>query len=105
MALEGANLIVLPAAFNLTTGPAHWELSVKMRAVDNQLYFAGVQPARDPDCEFKAWAHSAVSDPWGKVLASAGEGPQIIYAEINSDRVEEVRNNLPIMSGLRPEIY
>ena len=105
MALDGANLIVLPAAFNLTTGPAHWELSVKMRAVDNQVFFAGVQPARDPECEFKAWAHSPVSDPWGKVLASAGEGPQVVYADIDTDRIEEVRNNLPIMSGLRPEIY
>ena len=105
MALDGANLIVLPAAFNLTTGPAHWELSVKMGAVDNQVFFAGVQPARDPECEFKAWAHSTVSDPWGKVLASAGEGPQVVYADIDTDRIEEVRNNLPIMSGLRPEIY
>ncbi|MEE1170331.1 MAG: carbon-nitrogen hydrolase family protein [Anaerovoracaceae bacterium] len=105
MALDGAQLIVLPAAFNLTTGPAHWDLSIKMRAVDNQVFFAGVQPARDPDCEFKAWGNSRCCDPWGKVLAACDEKPQVIYADIDTDRIEEIRNELPILSGLRPEIY
>ena len=105
MALDGAQLIVLPGAFNLTTGPAHWELSIKMRAVDNQLFFAGCQPARDPDVDFKAWGHSTVSDPWGKILATCDEKPQVIYADIDTDYNEQIRGELPIMSGLRPEIY
>ena len=105
MALDGADLIVLPAAFNLTTGPAHWELSVRMRAVDNQVFFAGVQPARDPKCDFKAWGHSVACDPWGNVLGTCDEGPQVVYADIDTDKVEQIRGELPIMSGLRPEIY
>lgn len=105
MSLEGADLVVLPGVFNLTTGPAHWEITTRMRAIDNQIYFAGVQAARDPELDFKAWGHSIAADPWGEILASADENPQILYAEVDTDRVKEVRRQLPIMSGLRPELY
>ena len=67
MALEGAEIIVLPAAFNMTTGPAHWELSMRARALDNQVYFAAVSPARNINASYIAWGHSCVVSPWGDV--------------------------------------
>lgn len=105
MVKDGAQVIVLPAAFNLTTGPAHWELSIRMRATDNQVYFMGVQPARDPDCRFKAWGHSTVSDPFGVVIDSCDENENIIYCDVDTDRIASVREELPILSAMRPELY
>ena len=105
MVKEGAHAIVLPAAFNLTTGPAHWELSVRMRAVDNQVYFMGVQPARDPDCSFKAWGHSTVAEPFGAVVDQCGTDPAVIYCDVDTDRVQKIRDELPILKAMRPELY
>ena len=105
MVKEGAEVIVLPAAFNLTTGPAHWELSIRMRATDNQVYFMGVQPARDPDCKFKAWGHSTVSDPFGVIIDTIDENEGIIYCDVDTDRIASVREELPILSAMRPELY
>ena len=105
MVKDGAQTIVLPAAFNLTTGPAHWDLSVRMRAVDNQVYFMGVQPARDPDCKFKAWGHSIAAGPFGDVIDSCDENENIIYCEVDTDKVASVRDELPILKAMRPELY
>ena len=66
----GAEMIVFPGAFNLTTGPAHWELLLRGRAVDNQLYVAGVSPARNPSSDYKAWGHSTLVSPWGKYVSN-----------------------------------
>jgi omega-amidase len=57
-------MIVYPGAFNMTTGPAHWELLLRARANDNQLWVAGVCGARDPNATYTAWGHSTVVDPW-----------------------------------------
>lgn len=105
MAVEGAKIIILPAAFNMTTGPAHWELSVRGRAMDNQVYFVGAQVARDPNCEFQAWGHSIISDPFGRVLSSAEEKETIIYGDLDMEYLEKVREELPILKSRREELY
>lgn len=61
---EGCQLLVYPGSFNMTTGPAHWELLQKTRAVDNQLYVAGVSPARDENSSYISWGHSSLVSPW-----------------------------------------
>ena len=75
-------MIFYPGAFNLTTGPAHWELLIRGRAVDNQLYVAAVSPARCEDADYKAWGFSSVSNPFGEVIAKADANEAIIYADI-----------------------
>ncbi len=105
MVLDGAQMIFLPAAFNLTTGPVHWELSMRMRAVDNQVFFAAVSPARNMDGVYQAYGHSMIVDPWADILCEAGTGEEIIYADIDTDRVESVRRQLPLLSARRPELY
>ena len=97
MACAGAQLICVPAAFNMTTGPAHWELSFRMRAVDNQCFLAGCSPARDEKGCYVAYGHSIVVSPWGSVLAQADETEQVIVAEIDLEEVSRVRASLPIM--------
>lgn len=96
MALRGAKIMILPAAFSMITGPAHWELLVRARAMDNQVYFVGAQVARDPNCKFHAWGHSTIADPLGKVIAAADENETIIYADLDMGYLEEVREGLPI---------
>ena len=105
MCRMGAECIVLPAAFNMTTGPMHWELSFRMRAVDNQLFTAGAAPARARNGAYVSYANSIVCSPWGKVLARAGEGEEIVYADIDFSENQRVRAQLPILSAMRPELY
>ena len=56
--------MLYPGAFNMTTGPAHWELLQRARAIDNQLYVAAVSPARCETASYIAWGHSTIINPW-----------------------------------------
>ena len=105
MALEGAKLIVLPAAFNMTTGPAHWELLFRQRAVDNQCFTVGVSPARDEQGSYVAYGNSIAVDPWGAVLCRAGAEETTLYADLDMERLEAVRAQLPILSARRTDLY
>ena len=69
----GAKVILVPAAFNMTTGPAHWEILFRSRAVDNQVYTVGTAPARDPAASYRSWGHSIVCSTWGEVLSETDE--------------------------------
>lgn len=71
-AFKGAQAVFVPAAFNMTTGPAHWELSFRARALDNQVFMVGCAPARDENAFYVSYANSIVTGPWGDVLARAG---------------------------------
>ncbi len=105
MCLAGCNLIIVPAAFNMTTGPAHWEMSIRMRAVDNQLYIAGAAPARDGEAFYRAYGNSCVADPWGVLIAKTNELPGIVIADIDTEHTELIRSQLPILMHRRPEVY
>ncbi|XP_077919473.1 omega-amidase NIT2 isoform X1 [Halichoerus grypus] len=74
-AQRGCQLLVYPGAFNMTTGPAHWELLQRGRAVDNQVYVATASPARDDQASYVAWGHSTIVSPWTQRLKCViGEG-------------------------------
>ncbi|MDO4481785.1 MAG: carbon-nitrogen hydrolase family protein [Bacillota bacterium] len=105
MALEGAELIILPAAFNMTTGPVHWDLSMRMRALDNQVYFAAVSPARDMNGVYQAYGNSCVASPWGEFAAHIDENEGILYCDIDLDRIKKVRNELPLLKHRREDMY
>ena len=105
MALAGAKLIVLPAAFNLTTGPAHWDLTMRARALDNQVYFAANSPARDENGPYQAYGGSCIADPWGQFIAHADEKECIVYGDIDLERVGAVRQQLPLLRHRREELY
>lgn len=105
MALKGAGLIILPGAFNMTTGPAHWDILIRARSVDNQVYFAAVSPARDTGSGYVAYGHSMVSNPWGEVIARAGEGEELVLADMDLKEIDRVRRELPLLSHRRTDIY
>ncbi|PJF18389.1 hypothetical protein PSACC_01801 [Paramicrosporidium saccamoebae] len=103
LASRGCNLMVFPSAFNTTTGPLHWHLLQRARAVDQACYVISASPARDPTASYKAYGHSMVVSPMGEVLAEAGEGEEILYAEINPLQAEETRRNIPALRQKRTD--
>ena len=105
MVLSGAKLIVVPAAFNMTTGPAHWELLFRQRAVDGQCYTVGTSPARDTAAGYVAWRDSIVCDPWGTVVRQCHETPQVVVTTLDMARVDAIRQQLPILSARRTDVY
>ncbi len=105
MALKNADLMVVPGAFNMTTGPAHWKTTVRARAIDNQTYVAAVSPASNKYLSYVAYGHSIIADPWGKVIGEAGYGEEIIYATIDIRYLKNVREELPLMKNRRTDIY
>lgn len=105
MVNDGAKVIFVPAAFNMTTGPAHWELSFRTRALDNQIYMVGCAPARDVSVGYISWGHSIVTDPWGRVTGMLDENEGILLAELDMDYEEQVREELPLLKSRRKDMY
>ena len=105
MCLRGAKVLFVPAAFNMTTGPAHWELLFRQRAVDNQCFTVGVSPARDEQASYVAYGNSLAVDPWGTVLCRAGAEETTLLADLDLHRLEAVRKQLPILSARRTDLY
>uniref|UniRef100_A0A8C7XKQ5 omega-amidase n=1 Tax=Oryzias sinensis TaxID=183150 RepID=A0A8C7XKQ5_9TELE len=102
---EGCQLLVYPGAFNMTTGPAHWELLQRGRAVDNQVYVATASPARDEAASYVAWGHSTVVNPWGEVISKAGAEETVIYADIDLQYLSDIRRQIPITAQRRDDLY
>lgn len=105
MVNDGAKVIFVPAAFNMTTGPAHWELSFRTRALDNQIYMVGCAPARDVSAGYISWGHSIVTDPWGRVIDMLDGKKGILLAELDMDYEEQVREELPLLKSRRKDMY
>ena len=105
MALRGAELVVLPAAFNTTTGPAHWEVHLRSRAVENTLYVAACSPAPHPDVSYPAWGHTLWADPYGTVEAEAGREPAVVRGTFSRERLLQVRQALPLLTARRTSVY
>lgn len=106
MVLAGAELVVLPGAFNTTTGPAHWETLLRARAIESTCYVVACSPARpDDESAYPAWGHSRIVDPYGEVLSGAGREEEVVVAELDGARLAEVRRALPVLRQRRPEAY
>lgn len=105
MVNDGARIVFVPAAFNMTTGPAHWELFFRTRALDNQIYMVGCAPARDVSAGYISWGHSIVTDPWGRVIDMLDEKKGILLAELDMDYEEQVREELPLLKSRRKDMY
>ncbi|MDI6643778.1 MAG: carbon-nitrogen hydrolase family protein [Methanobacteriaceae archaeon] len=105
MAVDGAELIVVPGAFNMKTGPDHWEVLIRSRAVDNQVFMVAASPARNEELSYVAYGNSMIVNPWGDVLARAGSHEEMIYADIELSELEKVRRELPLLKNRRTDIY
>lgn len=100
----GALVIFVPGAFNMTTGPAHWELSFRARALDNQVFMIGCSQARETS-GYISWGHSIITSPWGDVVAQMDEKEGILIREIDLAQIAEIREQLPFLKQRRTDIY
>ncbi|XP_018376053.1 PREDICTED: nitrilase homolog 2 isoform X2 [Trachymyrmex cornetzi] len=102
---KGCQLLVYPAAFNMTTGPLHWSLLQRARANDNQLYVACVSPARGSPPGYVAWGHTQLTNPWGEILGELDAIENMIVSDIDLKIVDEVREQIPVFNQRRTDLY
>jgi deaminated glutathione amidase len=95
------DVLCVPAAFTHTTGQAHWELLLRARAVENQCYVLAAAQGGLHDNGRRTWGHSMVVDPWGVVLDVLPEGEGFVIAEMDPQRVQQVRMQLPALAHRR----
>ncbi len=103
--LQGAELITVPAAFTLFTGKDHWELLLRARAVENQLYVAAANQWGKHGGGKSSYGRSLIADPWGVVLAAAPDEDCVIVADIDRARMDEIRATLPSLANRQPATY
>lgn len=101
MALYGAEAVFVPASFNMTTGPVHWQLLFRARALDAQIFLLGCSAARDARSRYVAYGHSLAISPWGTVLAELGAQPETLLVTLNLDEALRTRAQIPVMAGAR----
>lgn len=102
---EGVKLVIVPAAFNMTTGPAHWDVLFRARAIDNQVFMVGVSPARDHNSSYVAYGHSLAVDAFGNIIWQAGTEETVGVVCIDLALVEKTRQELPLLKHRRLDLY
>lgn len=105
MANRGAKVILVPAAFNMTTGPAHWELLFRCRAQDFQVFTAGCAPARDTEGCYVSYGNSMIAGPWGDVKLRLDEKEALAFCDLDLQETERVRTNFPLRHHYRKGFY
>lgn len=105
MRQRGCRLLVYPGAFNMTTGPLHWELLQRARAVDNAAFVVTCSPARAKGAGYVAYGHSSVISPMGEVLCDAGVDDNVSVVEVDMGAVDSMRASIPCWTQKRHDIY
>ncbi len=101
MTAQGAELIFLPAAFTLTTGRDHWEVLLRARAIENQVYIIAPAQYGEHRPGRRSFGRSLIIDPWGVVLSQAPDGEGVIYAWLDHARLQRLRQEMPCLSHRR----
>ena len=110
----GCKILIYPGAFNMTTGPAHWELLQRARALDNQCFVLTCSQARaEPPPEdskgkyphYTAWGHSSAISPWGDILATTDEREDVVVVDLDLSKVSSTRQSIPISKQTRGDLY
>jgi deaminated glutathione amidase len=100
LALRGARIVAIPAAFTRVTGEAHWEVLLRARAIENQVFVIAPGQGRLPGPDRDSYGNSMIVDPWGEVLARAGgEGACFVAADLDLARQDEIREKLPSLAN------
>ncbi|WP_373355479.1 carbon-nitrogen hydrolase family protein [Pseudoroseicyclus sp. CXY001] len=106
LAKAGAEVILIPAAFSPGTGPGHWEVLLRARAIECGAYvLAAAQTGKHELTEGrprKSWGHSMAVAPWGEVVLDAGEAPGVFLVDLDLAQVADVRRRLPALTHDRP---
>lgn len=105
LALDGAELIAVPAAFHEYTGKDHWEVLLRARAIENQVYVVAAQESGHHPGGWVSYGRSMIVDPWGTVLATAPDGAGLAIADCDLATLARVRRELPSLANRRPDAY
>jgi deaminated glutathione amidase len=105
LAVEGAEVVTVPAAFTLYTGKDHWELLLRARAVENQCFVVASNEWGTIEGGKAAYGRSMIVDPWGVVLAQATDEDTVVSAELDRARLQHVRESLPSLASRQPSAY
>jgi len=103
---RGARILTIPSNFTLHTGMAHWEVLLRARAIENQAFvLATGQHGMPGGLDKPSYGHSMIVDPWGTILAQAPDGDGIIVADLDLAAQAQIRERLPALLHIRPDLY
>jgi len=105
LALRGARLITVPSAFTLATGRDHWEVLLRARAIENQLFVLAPNQVGEAPPHYSSFGRSLIVDPWGVVLATAPDEECFVAAELDFAALERMREQLPSLANRQPGAY
>jgi predicted amidohydrolase len=105
LAIRGARVITIPAAFTKVTGEAHWELLIRARAIENQAFVVAADQIGTHPEDKESFGGSMIVDPWGDVLAKAPDEETFVAADLDVERQDDVREKLPSLKGRVPGAY
>jgi len=105
LAVRGAELVAVPSAFTLATGRDHWEVLLRARAIENQVFVLAPNQFGETPPHFSSYGRSAIVDPWGVVLATAPDEQCVVVADLDLAAQARVRSSLPSLANRRPQAY
>ncbi len=105
LAVRGARLIAVPSAFTAATGRDHWQVLLRARAIENQVFVIAPNQIGQAPPHYSSYGHSAIVDPWGTELAVAPDEECFIAAELDLAAQDETREQLPSLANRRPQAY
>jgi predicted amidohydrolase len=101
LAIDGAQVLLVPAAFTSHTGRDHWEILLRARAIENQCYMVAAGQSGDHEPNKSCYGRSMVVDPWGTVVAQAVDGVGMVVADLDLERLSRIRRELPSLANRR----
>jgi predicted amidohydrolase len=106
LALRGATMFAVPSAFSAVTGPAHWHVLLRARAIENHAFVVAATQAGTTEEGLATYGHAMIIDPWGVALAeSSTDQPEVVFAAIDLDEVTRRRREIDVLALRRPELY
>lgn len=110
LAVAGAQVILVPAAFTYQTGSAHWQTLLQARAIENSCYIIAPATVRSElgagHDDFESYGHALAVSPWGEVITDLGmDSPAVQVVELDLSKVDAIRSSLPVLAGRKPEVY
>jgi deaminated glutathione amidase len=105
LAVRGARLITVPSAFTAVTGRDHWQVLLRARAIENQVFLLAPNQVGEAPPHYSSYGRSAIVDPWGVVLATAPDEECFIAADLDLAAQDRVRDSLPSLANRRPDAY
>jgi len=105
LAVRGARAITVPSAFTMATGRDHWQVLLRARAIENQVFVIAPDQTGEAPPHYSSYGRSTIVDPWGVVLATAADGEGLAIADLDLGAQERIREQLPSLANRRPQAY